>query len=179
MKIEKKYQGTIPTNKILNEKTESNTDTYSCEYINNKVEKSYIQCGLTKHIDIKSGTATQIIFDNNYISGDLFSYDSENNEIVVNENANSGKMKLSLRSFITAVQAGSVPLIAYNILINDEYKVIANTELATSTSRNSICHDVIIDYNAGDKIKMEVTASANSFQILGTFNRTLLTLEEL
>lgn len=34
MKIEKKYQGTIPTNKILNEKTESNTDTYSCEYIN-------------------------------------------------------------------------------------------------------------------------------------------------
>jgi hypothetical protein len=34
MKIEKKYQGTIPTNKILNEKTESNTDTYSCDYIN-------------------------------------------------------------------------------------------------------------------------------------------------
>lgn len=34
MKIKKIYQGTIPTNKILNEKTESNTDTYSCDYIN-------------------------------------------------------------------------------------------------------------------------------------------------
>ncbi len=35
MLIEKKYQGTIPTNKILNEETSSTTDTYSCEYINN------------------------------------------------------------------------------------------------------------------------------------------------
>lgn len=33
--IRKDYQGTIPTNKILNEQTDSNTDTYSCEYINN------------------------------------------------------------------------------------------------------------------------------------------------
>ena len=33
--IRKDYQGTIPTNKILNKQTDSNTDTYSCEYINN------------------------------------------------------------------------------------------------------------------------------------------------
>ena len=33
--IRKDYQGTIPTNKILNEQTDSNTDTYSCDYINN------------------------------------------------------------------------------------------------------------------------------------------------
>lgn len=33
--IRKDYQGTIPANKILNEQTNSNTDTYSCEYINN------------------------------------------------------------------------------------------------------------------------------------------------
>ena len=33
--IRKDYQGTIPTNKILNEQTNSNTDTYSCDYINN------------------------------------------------------------------------------------------------------------------------------------------------
>ena len=34
MKIKKMYQGTVPENKIMNSYTESNTDAYSCEYIN-------------------------------------------------------------------------------------------------------------------------------------------------
>lgn len=34
MKIIKKYQGTVPSNKILGTKTNSNTDTYNCNYIN-------------------------------------------------------------------------------------------------------------------------------------------------
>lgn len=38
--IRKDYQGTIPTNKILNEQTDSNTDTYSCDYINNMTFES-------------------------------------------------------------------------------------------------------------------------------------------
>ena len=35
MKIKKLFQGTIPENKILNENSTSQTDTYSCDYINN------------------------------------------------------------------------------------------------------------------------------------------------
>lgn len=35
MKIKKMYQGVLPEYKILNEKSESNVDTYSCDYINN------------------------------------------------------------------------------------------------------------------------------------------------
>lgn len=35
MKIRKKFQGTLPENKILNIESTSQTDTYSCEYINN------------------------------------------------------------------------------------------------------------------------------------------------
>lgn len=34
MKIRKAFQGTIPENKILDTYSESNTDTYSCNYIN-------------------------------------------------------------------------------------------------------------------------------------------------
>lgn len=34
MKIQKKFQGTIPENKIMDAYSESNTDTYSCNYIN-------------------------------------------------------------------------------------------------------------------------------------------------
>ena len=37
MLIEKKYQGNLPTNKIVNTESESQYDTYSCEYINNIV----------------------------------------------------------------------------------------------------------------------------------------------
>ena len=35
MKIKKTYQGTVPENKIVNTYTESGTDTYGCDYINN------------------------------------------------------------------------------------------------------------------------------------------------
>lgn len=34
MKIKKKYQGTVPENKILDTHSQSNTDTYSCNYVN-------------------------------------------------------------------------------------------------------------------------------------------------
>ena len=35
MKIKKIYQGELPENKILNAQSTSQTDTYSCDYINN------------------------------------------------------------------------------------------------------------------------------------------------
>lgn len=34
MKIKKTFQTTVPTGKVLNNYTESNVDTYSCDYIN-------------------------------------------------------------------------------------------------------------------------------------------------
>lgn len=34
MKIKKTFQTTVPTGKVLNNYTESNTDTYSCDYVN-------------------------------------------------------------------------------------------------------------------------------------------------
>lgn len=38
MLIQKKYQGTIPENKILDTHSTSNIDTYSCNYVNNIIE---------------------------------------------------------------------------------------------------------------------------------------------
>lgn len=38
MKIIKKYQGTVPDNKILNIYSNSQTDTYSCDYMNNTID---------------------------------------------------------------------------------------------------------------------------------------------
>lgn len=41
MKIKKQFQGVIPENKILNTESTSQTDTYSCEYINEQVKEVY------------------------------------------------------------------------------------------------------------------------------------------
>lgn len=41
MKIKKMYQGTAPENKILNIKKDSQTDAYSCDYINNLKKTIY------------------------------------------------------------------------------------------------------------------------------------------
>lgn len=38
MKIKKKFQGALPSNKILNIKSNSQIDTYSCDYINKNKE---------------------------------------------------------------------------------------------------------------------------------------------
>ena len=42
MLIQKKFQGTIPDNKILNMESDSQTDTYSCDFINNLSEEQKI-----------------------------------------------------------------------------------------------------------------------------------------
>lgn len=41
MKIKKTFQGQLPENKILNTESSSQTDTYSCDYINEKVKEVY------------------------------------------------------------------------------------------------------------------------------------------
>lgn len=48
MKIQKKFQGAIPENKIMDAYSSSNTDTYSCNYVNNKInELGFVAGNLT------------------------------------------------------------------------------------------------------------------------------------
>lgn len=37
MLIEKKYQGTLPDNKIVNTESDSQTNCYSCDYLNKNI----------------------------------------------------------------------------------------------------------------------------------------------
>lgn len=54
MKIKKTFQGIIPENKILNSESTSETDTYSCNYINTIVET--ITNGNGTAVKFKDGT---------------------------------------------------------------------------------------------------------------------------
>lgn len=53
MRIKKMYQGTAPENKILNQYSTSQTDTYSCNYTNKLVEFSTTEKVVGKWIDGK------------------------------------------------------------------------------------------------------------------------------
>jgi hypothetical protein len=65
MRIKKVYQGTIPSNKIVNTYTETNTDTYSCEYLNDHlggypVGAIYISANSTSPASLFGGVWEQI-----------------------------------------------------------------------------------------------------------------------
>lgn len=58
MKIKKIYQGSLPENKILNSRSTSQTDTYSCDYLNN--------LELTSEITFTKNEADNIYYYNIY-----------------------------------------------------------------------------------------------------------------
>lgn len=51
MRIRKTFQGEIPENKIINMQSDSQTDAYSCAYLNNMIGDSAIEIGLTARYD--------------------------------------------------------------------------------------------------------------------------------
>ena len=58
MKIRKAYQGTVPENKILDTHSTSQTDTYSCNYVNGKTD------GIILY-DNSSGTTSTVPLSDN------------------------------------------------------------------------------------------------------------------
>jgi hypothetical protein len=71
MKIQKKYQGAIPLNRIANEYNESETDTYSTNYINGK-------------LSLSGGTMTgpMTLKMNQYMTQEEYGLDANNSDII-------------------------------------------------------------------------------------------------
>ena len=63
MKIQKKFQGTIPENKIMDTYSPSNTDTYSCNYINQKINNDLIKVALGSEKAMSTSAYTVIPFN--------------------------------------------------------------------------------------------------------------------
>lgn len=130
MLIEKKYQGTIPKNKIMNEKVDSTSDTYSCEYINGLIadneDYTLPVASETTLGGIKVGDNLTISEDGtlNALEGALY-----NTDIVNNLNTNdatkvlSAAMGIELKNLIRLERLNNVDLntIKYHCLcgVND------------------------------------------------------------
>lgn len=102
MKIKKTFQGTIPENKILNNESNSQTDTYSCDYINKKTTKSYVKGYFNSNINLIQEWQTPS-FTNAEIVGDKF--ELKNGRIYVK----SGVSKVSINAiaFMEKMNIGS------------------------------------------------------------------------
>ena len=65
MKIIKKYQGTVPDNKIMNTYSSSQTDTYSSDYENKHfVTKKFIKVRATQNQGLTTAGNMTVLFQN-------------------------------------------------------------------------------------------------------------------
>ena len=182
MKIKKVYQGELPENKILNAQSTSQTDTYSCEYINGLstggggADKPFIQCGLTNNVSL-STTRVYLVFGNNIQRGDMFSVDADGG-VRVNNDIEEGYLKLHFHTNINNTGV-SVSNIACSIFKNTEEIISINNSLTTATSRCQLIGDVILNYKAGDVFKVRLVTADNTATALASLYRTLLILEKI
>lgn len=188
MKIKKVYQGELPENKILNAQSTSQTDTYSCEYINGLGTKNYIQAALNSNVTLESATAgesgtTQIQFNKITKSGTMFEITNEYG-IKVNSNGKSGRLKLHMHASFMAsgTPIDSAFISIKQMPVGDIYGVEVgqiNMGLFGAESRNSGTIDVIVEYNDGDIFYVYGGAYGTTVTLLASLNRTLLLMEEI
>lgn len=190
MKIKKVYQGELPENKILNSQSTSQTDTYSCEYINGLSTgggvKSYIQAALNSNVTVvngNTGTSTLIEFNKITTNGNLFEF-TEHYGIKINSNGKSGRLKLHIHaSFVasgTSVDSTFVQIIKESTQNSNREEIgQLNLGLFSTTGRNSGVIEAILDYNDGDVFYVYSAAYGSEVLLLGSLNRTVLILEEL
>ena len=133
--------------KIKNEKTQSDTDTYSCNYIN--VKGKTLRCGINSNQNIQSQTVTKVNF-NKYLSNnfndDYANYFRLNDGFleVMNDN-------ISCVVFIASCQLNGMG--ENNIYIT---KSGAGRYAVSTNSANGASATAIIPVTKGDKIYVEI-----------------------
>ena len=215
MRIKKIYQGELPQNKIVNEKLDSQTDTYSCDYINNLTfeggegvdelpidsiieyegetvpdgwelvegtetdERNYIQCELTDRLNIPDTNYVLVPFDDNLIMGGAFTYDESTNEVVIDSKSNIDKVKIHFHAIMSADSVN--PVSAFEVLVyrNSDIVLVANETMETGSSRTAVSVDRVVECAPGDRFRVEIKSYDNLFILLNTYGRTVFSLEDM
>lgn len=142
-------------------------------------EKNYIQCGFTENFWVPDINYKLLTFDNIKIGGEVFSYDNETNEVVINESYNINNVKLHFHTMLTT--GGDLAVEAIEVLVykNDAIAVIINDGLDNKSSRSATSLDYVVDCAPGDRFRVEARSYSNTYQMLATYGRTAFTIEEV
>lgn len=158
MKIQKKFQGTIPENKILDTHSTSKTDTYSCNYVNSKINNDMLRAVLSANTTIPAKTYTTIPFsskiENINGNGSL----SLSNGVVTIINENVRKVRVYVQVLDNAWGSNSLYL---TILRNG----VVVKRLYTRTACTAYLDGEFI-VNKGDTIETQFYSSGTSNIVL-------------
>lgn len=80
MRIKKTFQGSLPENKILNTQSDSQTDTYSCDYLNPSLAQMH--CGAKQDIDVSELQLVTVWGNDNIEIGEFYC-DPDNSRIII------------------------------------------------------------------------------------------------
>lgn len=144
-----------------------------------EVGKSYIQASLSENITgLNTYSPTLIVFDTFIKDGDLFE-NTNTNHIKVKTGATNGRLKVNLTACVMGDGGGKVDNTYISFFKNDVQIGALNIGLFSGTSRGQGTLTIILDYEAGDEFYVTCGTSENTATLCGTYNRTLLIIEEL
>ena len=184
MKIQKKFQGTIPENKILDTYSESQTDTYSCNKINGLLGKTkeesqnnMITASLPAHVEITETNVGQKItsFVELIKVGDKFSV--ENGVIKIGKGVS--KIKLAYNAVAQAT-ASTTRTFTY-VMLNDTPKSQESYYFSDKIYQvGNAIPSMLLDVKEGDEITLMMYGyKGNKIMGATTFTYwTQITVEE-
>lgn len=179
MKIKKIYQGELPENKILNAQSTSQTDTYSCDYINNLSNtKSIISIvgGGEKTYTINDWVWTPVEFTYAFINiGDGFSYSAADHGIKVLKD-----MTIRVESQICYFGTANGE-INVRVTKNTNNVIGYSNRFDTFNNGSSTVNITgrLATVNAGDIIQLSFSGAGGTYKINQNDVLTCLTIQEL
>lgn len=181
MKIKKTFQGSAPENKILNTKSSSQTDTYSCDYINAELAPNIMTASL--HEDISLSTSVQY---NNLVLEEL---NSVGNKLSIAQGTygtgikiGSGISKVLISANVAIKNDHTGPLL-YNLYTykNNQNMGYARIQIETGATESISLPPMLCDCTKNDVFTLRVykatTSAPSSMTAGGSYNRTYLTVE--
>lgn len=176
MKIKKMYQGAVPENKILNTYSDSQTDVYSCDYVNKHGgEQSSSREALTAYLPSSQTTTST---DEKV---KLALYNQIGTKLSMSNNGvkiGAGISKVKVSGVISFVWDSPETLdVNIKILKNDTPILRINGNKVKNGGDSVSCPPVLIDVQEGDVIYMNVVSNISGNILYMYMNSTFLTVE--
>lgn len=160
MKIRKAFQGTIPSNKIMDGFSYSKTDTYSCDYVNNALNYDMLRARLSSEPSMPPSVYTVIPFDDKFeVINSRASFDLNKGAVTV-----TGDYVKKVRVYVSAFDSSWASNSLY-LTININGNIVKRTYMRTTCN---ICLEGEFSVKKGDVITTTFYTSSSSALKLST-----------
>ena len=166
MKIRKIYQGSVPENKVVSTYTESESNVYSCDYMNN-LNASILTAYLNSNYSYSmsgNNTATKLPLNGKLSIGDKFTL--SNNEIIIGNDVSIIKVSANISTAWNGTAQGDLLLYLYknDILIGR----VSGNKYDVNMSQGLALTPMLLNVSPGDRLSLALyTNNPGSMNIIG------------